>query len=40
MYSKLNEEGSGFAHNWTVIVGVRILVGAFEAGFVYVLCGV
>ncbi|KAI9735370.1 MAG: hypothetical protein M1818_006565 [Claussenomyces sp. TS43310] len=26
--------GSGFAHNWTVIVGVRILVGAFEGGFV------
>ncbi|KIN03239.1 hypothetical protein OIDMADRAFT_40836 [Oidiodendron maius Zn] len=26
--------GSGFARSWTVIVGIRILVGTFEAGFV------
>jgi hypothetical protein len=25
--------GSGFAHHWTVIVGTRILIGAFESGF-------
>ncbi|EXJ91890.1 hypothetical protein A1O3_00440 [Capronia epimyces CBS 606.96] len=26
--------GSGFAHSWTVIVGCRILMGAFEGGFI------
>lgn len=27
-------QGGGFAKHWTVIVGVRILVGTFEGGFV------